>query len=280
MRSLRLVTPVALTATVVLVVSTLLATPARSATDVTPPALNVPPAVSFVVGGALTDTVTADTFYSHNIPVNVAWSGSDAGGICDYEVGGELAGGPTTFASVGPAVRSWRGTVTDYDGTFGGGSGVMVGLSVVAHDCAGNTTTKTAGSIVRIYSETGQSATDFPIPVSYQGAWGTSRCECWLGDAVRRTTARNASASFRVTVPANGHSVAVVTNTGPNRGVFDIRVDGVHRAAYNAYATAAAKKNSVIAWQAALSAGEHTITLVNRATAGRPRMDVDAVLVN
>lgn len=258
----------------------LAATPATAATDTTPPVLNLPATVSYVVGGTLTDSLTADYPFSHNIPVSVAWSATDASGICGYQIGGALAGGPTAFASVSPTVRSWRGSATDYDGTFGGGSGVMVGFTVIARDCTGNTTQKTASSVVRIYSETGQSSSDFPIPVTYGGAWGTSSCACWLGDSVRRTTARNASVAFVVDAPAGGRRVAVVTNTGPNRGSFDIRVDGALRATYNAYATEATKKNSVIAWQAALPAGRHTVTLVNRATAGRPRMDVDALLVN
>lgn len=277
MRSL--VTPVALAAAT-LVAATALTVPAHGAADTTPPALSLAPSASFKVGGTLTDSLVSESFYSYDIPISVGWSATDASGICGYAYGGALAGGPTTFTTVAPSVRSWQGTTTDYDGTFGGGSGVMVGFTVIARDCAGNAASRTASTVTRIYSESGESATDFPIPVTYQGAWATSTCECWLGDAVRRTSSRNASASFQVTVPANGHNVAVVTNTGPTRGTFDIRVDGVQRATYNAYATAAAKRNSVVAWQAGLSAGQHTITLVNRATAGHPRMDVDAVLVN
>ncbi|HET7396982.1 MAG TPA: hypothetical protein VFJ94_00535 [Intrasporangium sp.] len=32
-------------------------------------------------------------------------------------------------------------------------------------------------------------------------------------------------------------------------------------------------------WQASLSAGTHTVKLTNKGTAGRPRIDVDAVML-
>jgi hypothetical protein len=259
-----------------------IAVPAGAATDTTPPVLNLPPSAAFVTGQTLTDRLVAtstETLYSGDIPVRLAWSASDASGICDYETAAIPAGAPWEYGSVGPTVRSWRGTTTDYDGSFGGGTGVIIQMAVRARDCAGNTTEKSASLRTHIFQETGESSSAFPIPVTYRGPWGSSRCACWLGDGARRTTARNASVSFVVTVPLDGHRVAVVTNTGPTRGSFDIVVDGVRRATYNAHAREVAKKNSVIAWQAALPAGDHRVTLVNRATPGHPRMDVDAVLV-
>lgn len=264
--------------------SAVAAQPVLAATDTTPPKLNLPTAASYVVGATLTDrnfnTPEFPAYYSSTIPMRVAWSASDASGICGYDVLQEFAGpGPSPLVTGTLATSFSAATGMDYDGSYGGGAGVKTGWFVVARDCAGNTTQKRTNTESVIYTETGASTTVDPIRVTTTGAWSRASCECWLGDAVRRSTARNASLSFRVPISGAGKRVALVTNTGPDRGAFDIFVDGVRKRTYNSYATAAVKKNSVIAWEAGLAAGTHTIKIVNKGTAGHPRVDVDALLV-
>lgn len=62
----------------------------------------------------------------------------------------------------------------------------------------------------------------------------------------------------------------------PNRGSADVYVDGVKKATVNTYSSTTAHR--VIVWQTVLAAGAHVVKVVNRATAGHPRIDLDAVL--
>ena len=42
---------------------------------------------------------------------------------------------------------------------------------------------------------------------------------------------------------------------------------------------AASAKHRVIVWQKSLSVGTHTLKLTNAGTSGRPRIDVDAIML-
>ena len=65
---------------------------------------------------------------------------------------------------------------------------------------------------------------------------------------------------------------------GPGRGQADVFVDGVKTATINTYAQA--NSNRVIVYDKWMLAGVHTVKVVNKATAGHPRIDLDAVLAN
>jgi hypothetical protein len=43
---------------------------------------------------------------------------------------------------------------------------------------------------------------------------------------------------------------------------------------------AAVNTNRVVVFQRMMPAGTHTVTIVNQATGGRPRIDLDAVMTN
>jgi hypothetical protein len=62
-----------------------------------------------------------------------------------------------------------------------------------------------------------------------------------------------------------------------NRGVADVSVDGGTAQAVDTFASIPTHR--VIVWQKVLSPGTHAIKVTNAGTAGRSRIDVDAVLL-
>ncbi len=105
----------------------------------------------------------------------------------------------------------------------------------------------------------------------YTGTWDTATSTSYSGglDPVRQH--RGASAPYTVTA----RSIALVTTKAASRGSVRVYVDGVLAATVSTYATTTAYRS--IAWQKTWSsAGTHTIRLVVVATAGHPRVDLDA----
>ena len=95
----------------------------------------------------------------------------------------------------------------------------------------------------------------------------------------KSTTAAGASVTATVTVPAGNVShVGLVMAKGPTRGSAKVYVDGILKATVNTYATSA--QSRVIVFERSIPAGTHRVKVVNVATPGHPRIDLDAVLTN
>jgi hypothetical protein len=252
------------------------------AADTTRPVLNLQPA-AFLPGGQIgpssPSSAENETIYTWDIPMFVTWNGSDASGICSYDVNAEPAGDYPYPLVQGTLRTRYDGDTTDYDGSFGGGSQVVDGWQVVAHDCAGNTTAKDVGVIPEVTQEDGTSNGFTAATISYSGTWLTSSCTCWSHGAVRRTTAKAAAATIGFTTGRANSPIGLVMEKAPNRGKFTLVVDGANRGTIDTYAATATHR--IIVWAGRVSAaGHHTVTIVNQATAGRPRIDLDAVLTN
>ena len=75
-----------------------------------------------------------------------------------------------------------------------------------------------------------------------------------------------------------GRAIALVSTVGPAHGAVKIYLDGKYVTTVDTGATTSADRHVV--WSHAWSAsGSHTLKLVVVRTPGRPRVDVDAVLV-
>ena len=115
--------------------------------------------------------------------------------------------------------------------------------------------------------------------ITYSGTWSVSHCLCASGGTTRWTTAKNASVTFRTQAPADssGVDLALIMAKASNRGSAAVYVDGVRKATINSYA--ASPVNGKITYQILLpGAASHTIKIVNLATAGHPRIDLDATI--
>jgi hypothetical protein len=108
---------------------------------------------------------------------------------------------------------------------------------------------------------------------SYAGTWtSTSFAGAW-GGAAKFSSAANASATFTCTCEA----FAWVSDEGSNHGSAKVSVDGVLRKTVNTQTSA--NKNRVVVFKYGWTTdGFHTMKIVNLATAGHPRVNVDGFL--
>jgi Gametolysin peptidase M11 len=108
---------------------------------------------------------------------------------------------------------------------------------------------------------------------SYTGTWtSTSFAGAWGGTA-RYSVASGASATFTCTCEA----FAWVSDEGSSHGSAKVYVDGVLRKTVNTQTSA--NKNRVVVFKYGWSTdGSHTMKIVNLATAGHPRVNVDGFL--
>jgi hypothetical protein len=107
--------------------------------------------------------------------------------------------------------------------------------------------------------------------------WARTTCVCAIGDTMLRTSRMNASLSTVVNGHGRKEHVALVMAKGPKRGKAAIYFDGTLATTVDTYATA--NKNRVVMWDRELTGtGNHTVKVVNLATSGHPRIDIDAYL--
>jgi hypothetical protein len=254
---------------------------AASPVDQTPPVLTVPVKPAFVVGDILAydESCTFEGVgFTSNIDQSIRWSATDNVGVWDYdlyEVPYDRE--PEPILQHSQSTQYTYGAGSDYDSTCGGGTSAMR-FWVTARDQSFNATTKVVWPMIAVTEEDNASPTGAAGQFTYSGTWGIANCTCFLGGHTRRTSAYGARAMFTATYNQGDH-VALVMAKGPGRGRASIRVDGVQVATIDTYA--AANTNRVVVFERRMmSAGTHTLTIVNLATAGRPRIDVDAVITN
>jgi hypothetical protein len=260
--------------------------PAHAALDNTPPVLNTPLKAHFVVGSQLSDfNVCGPDEPQFTAPEAFSWSAHDAGGgTIGYTVWEYFAGDDPD--QLVPFQTTTSATVqgSDYDDQCGGGSFAVTNWSVQASDFQGNSVERAVyGSRITVLQDDNRLSTldqAADMSVHYTGAWQTSSCACFAAGTTHKTSVKHASAIVDVNVPASQgvRKVGLVMETAPGRGKARVLVDGVAKAAVDTGASTA--KHQTVVWQGSLSTGDHVIRVVNLATPGRPRIDLDAVVAN
>ena len=125
-------------------------------------------------------------------------------------------------------------------------------------------TTKAMDEHIFTYQEDGTSSTDFAaLPITYTGTWGVGNCDCFLAGHTAFTTKSGDRATFTRTYE-QGDQVALVMAEGPGRGVASIRIDG--KWFMNVDTFAATNTNRVVVFAMGMSAGDHTVAIVNHGT--------------
>ena len=243
------------------------APPAGAVADTTPPTLTLPAFAAFVVGSQITDTAYGEDRFEAYYPGTemqrrVSWTASDASGICGYDVFAVLAGDDPYPLVTDSMATSYVGTATDYDDQEGGGSCKTLAWQVVAHDCAGNTTSLETTLRPVVTQEDGWTYGYTGVTLTYHGAWSTSTCVCWSADHTSDTRQNGASVDISRTFAA-GEPVALVMEQAPSRGKVRIYVDGVLRRTVDT--GSATKLHRSVVWATRMTAGTHTITVVNAA---------------
>jgi hypothetical protein len=212
----------------------------------------VAPKAAVRAGSALTGSST---------PATLTWSATAAGApVASYDLARSYDGGafvllasrmanPTAITLLAPG-HTYR-------------------YEVRARDTAGNLGAWKAGPTLypRLVQQTSTS-------VKYAGSWITSSATAFSGGSVRMATAAGASVSYTF----SGRSVGFVTTTGPTRGAVKVYVDGILAATVDTYA-ATWTTRAIVFSRAWSSSATHTLKLVVVGTAGRPRVDLDALAV-
>ena len=243
----------------------------------------------WIVGGQL-NTSTDDsrpndcTDYSW-VPTKISWTATDAGsGTGDYNMWDVTSAAAPHFlgwwseAGDGDFDNpSFDGSFSDYDGDCGGGSLETDAYAVTAYDTVGNATYKEVALFPTVVQENGRSATfgSNGVTIAFSGAWQTSTCACASWGRATFTTQLGATAA--INVPSGISRVGLVMAKGPSRGQADVLVDGARVSTIDT--RAAANTNRIIVWTRELSAGAHVVRVKNLATVGRPRIDLDALLL-
>ncbi len=248
------------------------------------PSLSVDP-LSFRVGESIDATTASSDFcdtvgYHSDIPLRLTWSGTDAGsGLQGFDVI-EYSENVLTYEAQDTSQTSFDVRGFTYDGQCGGGPGGGR-YTVKARDHVGNTAMSrlSGSSYVRVWQQDGKP--NPPVPVRRSGRDTSGH----LADRPVRLLRRR----FDVVLDEGrelldlrgdsqpGQTFAVVMEKNNNRGRVGIRVNGGAATTVDTYAPTG--KHRVIVWQSQLPEGTHTITVTNQATAGRPRVDVDAVML-
>jgi hypothetical protein len=284
-------------ATTAIALSTVMAAPAFAAHDVTPPVVTASVYASFVVGSTISaadytdeDSIEAQT--TTDIAQRLDYTFTDnSGRICGYtiyEVSDEGQSYPQEGTplfeddSVGatPFSATYTATNNDYDGQLGDGEDSTVGWVVGATDCNGNSSAVHIYSRPTVYQENGFNwdGGNATGTVSSTGSWGTVSCACASGRTMTMTTAKGASISYTDTYDEDGEHMAIVMAKGPGRGSAAVYVDGVKKATVNTHASA--NTNRIVVFERKMPPGQHVVKVVNLATKGHPRIDVDAFMTN
>jgi len=281
------------------------ATSAQSAEDTTPPVLKAPVKSSFTVGTQVPAGYVPDcgNGEAHDLRVwvgqNFKWRGSDDSGYVRYDlVENTGRGGDVNVFSNSSQTsygETYLGTNTNQD--CGGGNGSIYEWNLTARDAAGNSTTRDIyGGRIKLTQDNNLAdlANYATTPqIDYTGSWQRASCRCWSNGGIHKTSAPGAAASIKVplpyspwggsaTEPQDAYShVGLVMHKGPDRGKFTVYVNGVLKGTVDTYAPT--NQPRMVVWQTAVdgrASGTATIEIVNEATPGRNRIDLDAVLTN
>ena len=210
------------------------------------------------VGPPVTRLFTGRTLGTTTVPVRVSWAATDPSGVASAGLQRKVNTG--TWASVGVSPVT---ATSVYDSAT---NGAWVGWRSRATDRLANVSPWVAGPLVKasIFQQTSST-------VHWSGTWHTVNSASASGGSLRYSIASGASVTFAF----NGSSVAWVSARGPGRGSAKVYVDGVYKSTVNLSASNGSSRAIVYAANWGVY-GSHTIKIVVVATAGHPRVDVDA----
>lgn len=208
------------------------------------------PTVRLAAGRAMAGT---------SIPLYVGYTAVDANGV-DPAADAQLSSDGGSSWGAGGTVTAGYGATVAPSGTWR--------LRVVAKDFFGNAAT---GAASAAFAPLAVQQTSTAIV--YGGTWRSESNAGYAGGSVKYATTAGASATWKGTAKAIG----LVTTRGPGRGKVKVYVDGVLVATVDTYAATTTRK--LVIWQRSwATAGAHTLKLVVVGTAGRPRVDLDALV--
>ena len=222
--------------------------PATPSLDTVAPTPGGPPVQGFVTGAA------------SGFPVRLAWTpGMDAGsGIASYILQRRLDAG--AFATIANPTSTLA--------TVSLGAGHTYAFRVASVDGAGNVSSFVAGPAFKALAYQERSSA-----IRYSSGWALSNSTNFWGGHAKYTRTRLASAK----VTFSGRNFAWVAPTNRFQGRARVYVDGHLVTTVNLY-SAVSRSRQIVFTRAWSRSGTHTVRIVGLATAGHPRVTVDAFL--
>lgn len=246
--------------------------------DGTTPSLSLQPP-RFVLGTSIDASFCYPLHVA--IPMELRWTASDTGsGLAGFDVYVVKSYDEPQTIPLPVDARSYRFNAGDYDSSCGDASLDNVYQVIAKDNFGGSATSARAHQHVDVYQEDGTNlaAPEFPgtsMTTARSGVWSTSTCLCFDGHTTAYTTQAGASVTVTVT---GARRLALVMPKNANRGQASISVDGASPTVVDTYAASA--QNRVLVWQVELpSTAAHKVVVTNKATPGRSRIDLDAVVV-
>ena len=191
------------------------------------------------------------------IPVRIGLAARDASsGVASFEVARSVDAG--AYVTIAPAATSAALSTKVAPGH-------TYRFRVRSRDEAGNVSAWVESVLVRPAL-----IQDSSSAISYRGTWSTVSATAYSGGTARKT-GTIASATYTV----SGRGIALVATTASTRGKAKVYIDGVYVRTVDLYSSSAAYRALVFS-QMFSSSSTHTIKVVALATAGRPRVDLDA----
>ena len=243
-------------------------------TDDSPPTWSKTPTASIPLGAVLSPW-ECDGDHEHSLsPVFVDYRAVDPESSIDhYDVTTNQARGPM---DVGLATRVDMGArTTDPADCSGGGRRIFTAVAV-------NGSGLSSPEYVWDSSDLRVTQDRPKASLKYTGTWRVSSCECWSNGKAHKTTEKGAAARLtfkvaRTDATPTTWALGLVMAKGPDRGSLLIRLDGIRMATVSTHSDT--KINRTVVWRTAVSPGTHTLRLINQATPGHPRIDVDAFVL-
>jgi hypothetical protein len=221
-----------------------------AAPDTTPPTAGGPPVQRFLTGSG------------SGIPVRVSWAtGSDSGGsgLVGYILQRKVDTG--AFVTIAHPTSTLANVSL--------GAGHTYQFRVAAVDGASNVSPFLAGPAFKalVYQE---NSTRF----RYSRGWVLATSSAYSGGHAKVTRASLASAKITFT----GRDLAWVAPRNSSQGRARVYVDGHLVTTVNLY-SAVSRSRQIVFTRTWTASGTHTVRIVGLATAGHPRVTVDALLV-
>jgi hypothetical protein len=195
------------------------------------------------------------------IPTLVNWSAKDANAVTAYSVKMKKADGLWTKVTLP--------TPTSRSAVLNLVSGTRYQFAVAARDAAGNWSAWKNGATF-----TPTSLSETSTALSWSSGWTRVAWSPAAGGYVRASSTGGAKAKLTFT----GRGVAWVGATAPTRGRADIYLDGVYQKRIDLYSSTTHARRVV--YSKSVTPGvSHTLEIRVVATSGRPRVDVDGLVI-
>jgi hypothetical protein len=202
------------------------------------------------------------TYGGSSFAARIGWSGADSGGsgVASYDVERSVDGGSYSVTATGLSSPVLNVSLS---------SGHTYRYAVRARDGAGNVgawrASATTSTLVR------QDTSGY---LHWTTGWHVTASTRFSGGSARYATTAGAWVSTTFT----GRAVAFVTTTSPSRGQVKVYLDGVYRQTLDLQSAGWTYRKVAWSW-AWTSAASHRLTLMVVGTPGRPRVDLDAILI-